>query len=228
MYIPYDANTVWHALGQRFSSLTPTITKSLSRICITLINADFVLWSLIESNYHSDNRDRVRQMDAVFRAVGMLLLQKVRPLWHTAVPIFLSDSAGQFNNISTTNAIRARAVATFFDLIPLASGPVLGMLIKLGVHILKLAQDDVPLMKFVQGSASGPEHHAGTCRMGAADDPDVVVYPEGWGHGIDGLRVVDASIMPWVPRRNTNILNLTLAEKNHRCHRVIFCVAFCS
>lgn len=152
-------------------------------------------------------------MNAVCRAVGMLLSPEVRPLWHTAISIFRSDRAGQFNNLSTTNAIRARAVATLLDFIPAANWPILGMLTKLGVDILELAQDEDALMEFVQVSFSGPGRHAGTCRMGATDDPDVVVDPEGLVYGVDALRVVDASIMPWVPRGNTNILTLILAKK---------------
>lgn len=49
--------------------------------------------------------------------------------------------------------------------------------------------------------------------MGSAEDPDAVVDPAGRVYGVEGLRVVDASIMPWVPRGNTNIPTLMLAEK---------------
>lgn len=213
MYIPFVANTGWHALGQRLSSLTPTVAKPASRGRVSLIGNEAGPQPLIEFNFHSDDRDQVRHMDAVRRAAEMLLSPEVRPLWHTAVPVSRTARVSQFNAMSTTNAIRARAVAALLDLIPAASRPILGSLSKPGVDIIKLVQDEEALSEFVQGSVSGPGHHVGTCRMGSADDSGAVVDPLGRVYGVEGLRVVDASIMPSVPRGNTNIPTLMLAEK---------------
>ncbi|WP_291830400.1 GMC oxidoreductase, partial [Bosea sp. (in: a-proteobacteria)] len=52
-----------------------------------------------------------------------------------------------------------------------------------------------------------------TCRMGAEADPHAVVDPEARVIGVEGLRVVDASVMPRVPRANTNIPTVMIAEK---------------
>ena len=49
--------------------------------------------------------------------------------------------------------------------------------------------------------------------MRAASDPDAVVVGVGCVRGFEGLRVVDASIMPTVPRANTNIPTIMVAEK---------------
>ena len=46
-----------------------------------------------------------------------------------------------------------------------------------------------------------------------ADDPGAVVDSAGRVRGIDGLRVADASVMPTVPRANTNIPTIMIAEK---------------
>ena len=56
-------------------------------------------------------------------------------------------------------------------------------------------------------------HPVGTCKMGPASDPASVVDSTGKPHGVEGLHVVDASIMPTVPRANTNLPTLMVAER---------------
>lgn len=55
-------------------------------------------------------------------------------------------------------------------------------------------------------------HPIGTCRMGAPDDPRSVVDPDCRVIGIERLRVIDAAIMPEIPRANTHITCVMLAE----------------
>jgi choline dehydrogenase len=56
-------------------------------------------------------------------------------------------------------------------------------------------------------------HPVGTCKMGPESDPTAVVDARGKVHGVDNLYVADASIMPIVPRANTNIPTLVVSER---------------
>ncbi|MFG3015834.1 GMC oxidoreductase [Streptomyces cinerochromogenes] len=55
-------------------------------------------------------------------------------------------------------------------------------------------------------------HPVGTCAMGPADDPRSVVDGQGAVHGVAGLRVADASVLPTVPAANTQLPVLAVAE----------------
>jgi choline dehydrogenase len=72
-------------------------------------------------------------------------------------------------------------------------------------------QSDDQWMDFVRQSAVNMCHPAGSCRMG--QDTASVVNPELKVRGIDGLRVVDASVMPVISSGNTNAATITLAER---------------
>ena len=54
-------------------------------------------------------------------------------------------------------------------------------------------------------------HPVGTCRMG--EDADAVLDAQLCVNGVEGLRVVDASVMPTVPRGNTNAPTIAVAER---------------
>ncbi|MGE3783128.1 MAG: GMC family oxidoreductase, partial [Alphaproteobacteria bacterium] len=75
------------------------------------------------------------------------------------------------------------------------------------------AQSDDELLDFARRYGSTCYHLIGTARMGPASDPSTVVDDELRVHGTDGLRVVDASIMPNMPSANTYASTLMIGEK---------------
>jgi choline dehydrogenase-like flavoprotein len=73
------------------------------------------------------------------------------------------------------------------------------------------AQDDAQIEQLIRNHADSVYHPVGSCRMG--NGPMDVVDPELRVHGVQGLRVVDASIMPQVVSGNTNAPVMMIAEK---------------
>jgi choline dehydrogenase len=73
-------------------------------------------------------------------------------------------------------------------------------------------REERQLDEWLEAKCSDYVHAVGTCRMGPVDDPQAVVDPDGRVIGVEGLRVVDASIMPEVPRANTHLTTVMIAE----------------
>ena len=74
-------------------------------------------------------------------------------------------------------------------------------------------QSDADLEALIRHTGAITLHPVGTCKMGLDTDPMAVVDAELKVHGVEGLRVIDASIMPDVPGGNTNAPTIMIAEK---------------
>ena len=76
-----------------------------------------------------------------------------------------------------------------------------------GAHL----QSDAELLEWVRNNAETTYHPVGTCKMGS--DPRAVVDSELRVHGLTGLRIADASIMPTLTSGNTNAPTIMIGEK---------------
>ncbi|MCB1715213.1 MAG: dehydrogenase, partial [Candidatus Competibacteraceae bacterium] len=74
-------------------------------------------------------------------------------------------------------------------------------------------QNDADIDRYIRATAITVHHPLGTCRMGDSNDPAAVVDPDLKVKGIDGLRVVDASVMPELVSGNINAAVVMIAEK---------------
>ncbi|WP_193175208.1 choline dehydrogenase [Oricola nitratireducens] len=88
-----------------------------------------------------------------------------------------------------------------------AFDPYRGRELQPGAHVT----DDDEIDAFVRRRVESAYHPVGTCRMGM--DANAVVDDAGRVRGVDGLRVVDASIMPDIVSGNTNAPTIMIAEK---------------
>ena len=78
-------------------------------------------------------------------------------------------------------------------------------------HVVPESDSDADVEAFVRRTMQTIYHPVGTCKMGT--DPMAVVDAECRVHGVEGLRVIDASVFPSVPRGNTNAPVIALAER---------------
>ena len=74
-------------------------------------------------------------------------------------------------------------------------------------------ESDDALDAWMMREVTTGHHISCTCKMGAADDPMAVVDQYGKVHGVEGLRVVDASIMPDCVRANINVTTMMIGER---------------
>jgi 5-(hydroxymethyl)furfural/furfural oxidase len=84
----------------------------------------------------------------------------------------------------------------------------------LGRQLTSLAPDasDAEVDLFLMKTASDAQHASSSCRMGDEADPRTVVDSDCRVLGLGGLRVIDASVMPDVPRANTHLSAVMVAE----------------
>ena len=77
----------------------------------------------------------------------------------------------------------------------------------------EVIESDDALDEWIMREATTGQHISGTCKMGPASDSTAVVNQYGKLHGLQGLRVVDASIMPDCIRANTNVTTMMIGER---------------
>jgi 5-(hydroxymethyl)furfural/furfural oxidase len=203
----------WNALGERLANFNATLFKPRSRGRVTLASADLGSPPCVEFNFADDQLDLLRLMDGFRRIVELVSYEPIKSLCTTIFPVRFTDRIRRLNQLTHANAIRTSVIAALLDTVPGLSDLVFGRLTGRRVDLAALVADRDALAEHVRNNVAGTFHVCGTCRMGRADDPDAVVDAQGRVRGLSGLRVVDASIMPSVPRGNTNIPTIMLAEK---------------
>ncbi len=132
------------------------------------------------------------------RSSGVLRLRSSDPFEAPSIEArYLSDAGGADLRTLVTGVELARRILSMPALAELAG--------------VELEPGELPLVDEIRAKAQTLYHPVGTCRMGT--DDFAVVDPELRVHGIEGLRVVDASVMPRVPRGHTHLPTLMIAER---------------
>ena len=213
LFINIQSKTSWNALGQQIGSIAPTLLRPASRGRVSLVSPHPEVFPRIEFNFLSEEIDLQRLARAFTHAVEILSFERVRALGGRPFPVRFNDRLRRLNEASRSNAVKTSLFARLLDIVPAVSDLVLGTLTGRRVDLTALVCDPLKLAQHIRENIGGLFHPAGTCRMGVAADPDAVVDAEGRVHGVAGLRVADASIMPTVIAGNTNLPAIMVAEK---------------
>ena len=212
MYINVQCKTSWSPLGLQVANLAPTLLKPMARGRVTL-PAPGAAYPRVEFNFVGEELDLRRFVQGFRRAVEIIAHEKVRAVTSLTFPVKFTDRLRRLNRISATNRFASGALAKLIDVVPPLAGPIFSTLADRRVDLATLVANEEALAEHIRENVAGMFHPVGTCRMGRANDPDAVVDSAGRARGIKGLRIVDASIMPTLPRGNTNLPTIMLAEK---------------
>ncbi|NJO43913.1 MAG: choline dehydrogenase [Cyanobacteria bacterium RU_5_0] len=137
------------------------------------------------------------------RSVGTMRLRSPDPLDHPLIdPQYLSDPQEHDIRVLIAGVHKAQAIFAAAPMTAYLGSPIMPE---------RVLESDREIEDYIRSMADGWWHPVGTCRMGT--DLLAVVDPALRVHGIAGLRVVDASVMPTIPRCHTMAPTIMIAEK---------------
>ncbi|WP_295136664.1 GMC oxidoreductase [uncultured Reyranella sp.] len=214
MFVAVASKSAWHAVGEQIGSLLTFINKTYSETGqVRLTSRDWRSEPLVEFNLLSDKRDLDRLMSGFKLMAAVQMTDALRQVTDAPFPAAYSDRVRQIGVVNAKNKWLTRLIATMLDGPAALRRYMIDNYVVEGFTFDQVINDDDALEAFVRKAAIGVWHASCTCRMGRDDDPMAVVDTQGRVRGVQGLRVVDASVFPVVPCANTNFPTLMTAEK---------------
>ena len=203
----------WSRMGHRLGTVQFGPNKAYSKGFVRLKTSLPDDEPLVAFNLLSDPRDLERTKYATRYVYDILMNSPVKAMYHEVWPGIYADSVRNLQPQTKLNELKTNIAAYLLDLGGPARRFVLDRAINRRYGIHAIIKDEKLMEEWLREGVQGDWHACGTCRMGRADDRMAVVDPVGRVHGLDGLRVIDASIMPSVPCANTNISTIMIGEK---------------
>ncbi|HEX3881569.1 MAG TPA: GMC oxidoreductase [Stellaceae bacterium] len=214
MFVAAVSKSAWHAVGEQIASLLVCVYKTFSETGqVVLQSPDWRSEPTVEFNLLSDRRDLERLMDGFRRMGAMHIGAALGAAVTDPFPASYSDKVRAIGVVNDRN----RKITNWFA--KALDGPdwlrkwLINKFIVEGYRFDELMTDDDALESFIRTANIGVWHASCTCRMGDDGDPMAVTDNQGRVRGVQGLRVVDASLFPTVPCANTNFPTLMTAEK---------------
>ncbi|MCX7364683.1 MAG: GMC family oxidoreductase N-terminal domain-containing protein [Alphaproteobacteria bacterium] len=214
MFVAIISKSAWHAVGEQIASLLTFINKTYSETGqVKLASRDWRVEPTVEFNLLSDKRDLDRLMSGFRKMAALQLSAPMKAVTDNPFPAAYSDRVRKIGVVNAKNKFLTSIVATLMDGPAALRRFMIDRFVVEGFTFEQVMTDDEALEAFVRKAAIGVWHASCSCRMGRPDDPMAVVDTQGRVKGVQGLRVIDASIFPVVPCANTNFPTLMTAEK---------------
>ncbi|CAH1678646.1 5-(hydroxymethyl)furfural oxidase [Hyphomicrobiales bacterium] len=214
MYMVAVSKSAWHPLGKRLGSLVSWVNKPFSRGAVTLQPEKDQLKRQVAFELLSDRRDLTRLMDAMRRMAILFDSPQMAAATSDPFASAFGTLARAVRQENTRNLLATLGPALALDGPAQLRRGVIRRLLAPGHPLAELLGNDELLEAHVRKYVIGGWHACGTCRMGSPEDRDAVVDARtGRVIGVPGLSVVDASLMPVLPRANTNLPVIMIAEK---------------
>ncbi len=213
MYLLCANQVAWHSIGKQFGALIAWVNKSYSRGRVRLDSTNPNGAPDIDLNLLSDQRDLVRLTDALHLIVKLYGSSHLRAIAPEPFAASYSDRERRLGQINLANRALAAAGAVLMDTSRSARRLITRSVIAPDGDLSSLMEDRDRLTEWTLKSVTHGWHACGTCRIGTPDDPEAVVDSDCRVIGVEGLSVVDASVMPAIVSANTNLTTMMIAEK---------------
>jgi len=214
MFVAVLSKSAWHAVGEQIGSLLTFVNKTYSETGqVKLASRDPHAEPIVEFNLLSDRRDVDRLMSGFRKMAALQMSAPLRAVTDVPFPASYSDRVRKIGVVNAKNKVLTAIAAMMMDGPAALRRYMIDNFIVEGFTFEDVMNDDEALEAFVRKAAIGVWHASCSCRMGRPDDPMAVVDTQGRVRGVQGLRIVDASIFPVVPCANTNFPTLMTAEK---------------
>ncbi|MGL4637931.1 MAG: GMC family oxidoreductase [Beijerinckiaceae bacterium] len=212
MHLGIMGRSAWHGVGKRMGALAFWVNKSYSRGYVEL-DPDIDQPPLIDMRLLSDERDLIRLRDAFHTIAGLAKDIAGSGAAGYPQPARLSDRARKYGPVTTKNRLATGLAGVLVDMAGPYGASLMRALTHEGPSLDDLLNDEAALDAYLQSSVTGVWHASGTCRMGQLSNTMAVTDSSGRVHGVLGLRVCDASILPTIPCANLNVPTVMVAER---------------
>lgn len=213
MFVLASNRAAWHPLGRRLASILVCVNRPYSTGEVRLAGPGADAAPLVSFRQLSDERDLIRLEDGMHRLWRIVNHPAMKDVVQNVFPATFSERVRKLGAVSRTNWLLTLVAAGIMETGGLSRKLMIEHLITPGLRADRLMKTPAELREWIIENTCGSWHASGTCRIGRQEDPRAVVDAHGRVIGVEGLRVVDASIMPAVISANTMLTTIMSAEK---------------